>query len=72
MMTSKMKCRLVDNPYVDKNFQIEFESINEIEDLKNSLQSMLKYFTMCKEDGEEIPPLIYKISDKQLTSKKKK
>lgn len=68
-----MKCRLVDNPYVDKNFQIEFESINEIEDLKNSLQSMLKYFTMCKEDGEEIPPLIYKISDKQLpTSKKKK
>jgi hypothetical protein len=71
-MTSKMKCRLVDNPYVDKNFQIEFESISEIEDLKNSLQSMLKYFTMCKEDGEEIPPLIYKISDKLITSKKKK
>jgi uncharacterized protein YdeI (YjbR/CyaY-like superfamily) len=67
-----MKCRLVDNPYVDKNFQIEFESISEIEDLKNSLQSMLKYFTMCKEDGEEIPPLIYKISDKLITSKKKK
>jgi hypothetical protein len=72
MMTLQMKCRLVDNPYVDKNFQIEFESINEIEDLKNSLQSMLKYFTLCKADGEEIPPLIYKISDKQLTSKKKK
>jgi hypothetical protein len=71
-MTSKMKCRLVDNPYVDKNFQIEFESISEIEDLKNSLQSMLKYFTMCKEDGEEIPPLIYKISDKSITTKKKK
>lgn len=68
-----MKCRLVENPYVDKNFQIEFESINEIEELRNSLNSMLKYFTLCKEDGEEIPPLIYKISDKQLpTSKKKK
>jgi hypothetical protein len=68
-----MKCRLVENPYVDKNFQIEFESINEIEELRNSLNSMLKYFILCKEDGEEIPPLIYKISDKQLpTSKKKK
>lgn len=71
-MTPKMKCRLVDNPYVDKNFQIEFESITEIEDLRNSLNSMIKYFTLCKEDGEELPELTYKISDKQSTSKKKK
>jgi hypothetical protein len=66
-----MKCRLVDNPYADKNFQIEFESIEEIEELKNSLQSMLKYFVMCKEDGEDTPPLIYKITEKPLKSKRK-
>jgi len=67
-----MKCRLVDNPYADKNFQIEFESIEEIEELKNSLVSMIKYFNMCKSDGEELPPLIYKISDKTKPSKTKK
>jgi hypothetical protein len=33
---------------------------------------MIKYFTLCKEDGEELPELIYKISDKQSTSKSKK
>jgi hypothetical protein len=41
-----MKCRLIDNPYVDKNFEIEFESINEIEELRNSLTSIIKYFTI--------------------------
>jgi uncharacterized protein YdeI (YjbR/CyaY-like superfamily) len=67
-----MKCRLIDNPYVDKNFQIEFESIKEIEELKNSLHAMMKYYIMCKEDGEEIAPLIYKITEKPLSSPKKK
>lgn len=66
-----MKCRLVDNPYVDKNFQIEFESIDEITEFRNSLNSMIKYFTLCKEDGEELPELIYRISDKKSTSKNK-
>ena len=59
-----MKCRLEKNPYVDKNFQIEFESITEIEELRNSLTSMIKYFSMCKDDGEEIPELIYRIKEK--------
>jgi hypothetical protein len=66
-----MKCRLIDNPYVDKNFEIEFESINEIEELRNSLTSMIKYFTICKEDGEELPPLIYKIKDKKTPKTRK-
>ncbi len=66
-----MKCRLIDNPYVDKNFEIEFESINEIEELRNSLTSMIKYFTICKEDGEELPPLIYKIKDKKIPKTRK-
>lgn len=66
-----MKCRLVKNPYVDKNFQIEFESISEIEDLKNNLASMIKYYTMCKKDGEELPELIYKISKSPNTKSKK-
>ena len=50
-----MKCRLIDNPHVDKNFQIEFDNIKEIEEFRNSLNSMIKYFNMCKEDGEELP-----------------
>lgn len=70
-MTRKMKCRLIDNPYVDKNFEIEFESINEIEELRNSLTSMIKYFTICKEDGEELPLLIYKIKDKKIPKTRK-
>jgi hypothetical protein len=56
---------------VDKNFEIEFESINEIEELRNSLTSMIKYFTICKEDGEELPPLIYKIKDKKIPKTRK-
>ena len=67
-----MKCRLVDNPYVDKNFQIEFDSIDEITEFRNSLNSMIKYFTLCKEDGEELPELVYRISDKKSTPKNKK
>ena len=67
-----MKCRLVDNPYCDKNFQIEFTSIKELEELKDSLNHMIKYVKMCQEDGEELPPLIYKITEiKDKNSKKK-
>jgi len=58
-----MKCRLEDNPYFDKNFQIEFESIKDIEELRDSLTHMIKYIKMCQEDGGEIPPLIYRISE---------
>ena len=58
-----MKCRLGDNPYCDKNFQIEFSTVKEIEQLRDSLTSMIKYINMCIEDGEEIPPLIYKIAE---------
>ena len=67
-----MKCRLVDNPYCDKNFQIEFGSVKEIEDLKDSLTHMIKYIKMCQDDGEELPPLIYKITEINNNSKNKK
>ncbi len=67
-----MKCRLVDNSYVDKNFQIEFDSIEEIEELRNSLTSMIKYYKICKDDGEEITSLVYRIQDKKENFKKKK
>ena len=66
-----MKCRLVDKPYCDENFQIEFTSIKDLEDLKDSLNHMLKYVKMCQSDGEEIPPLIYKITKIINNSKKK-
>jgi hypothetical protein len=66
-----MKCRLVDNPYCDKNFQIEFNSVKELEDLRDSLTHMLKYVKMCQEDGEELPPLIYKITEINNNPKKK-
>ena len=65
-----MKCRLIDNPHVDKNFQIEFDNIKEIEEFRNSLNSMIKYFNMCKEDGEELPELIYKITNVKTLKKK--
>lgn len=65
-----MKCRLLDNQYADKNFQIEFDSISELEDLKSSLSSMIKYFNMCKADGEKLPPLLYKISEKTISNNK--
>lgn len=67
-----MKCRLNDNPYCDINFQIEFKSIEEIEHLKDSLNSMIKYVKICIEDGDELPPLIYKISEEKKTNKSKK
>lgn len=65
-----MKCRLIDNPHVDKNFQIEFANIEEIEEFRNSLNSMIKYFNICKEDGEELPELIYKITNVKTLKKK--
>lgn len=66
-----MKCRLADNPYCDKNFQIEFTSIKDIEQLRDSLTSMIKYINMCIEDGDEIPPLIYKINEEKPSKTKK-
>lgn len=66
-----MKCRLVDKPYCDENFQIEFSSVKELEDLKESLKHMLNYVKICEQDGEEIPPLIYKITKLSNKSKKK-
>ena len=65
-----MKCRLIDNPHVDKNFQIEFANIEEIEEFRNSLNSMIKYFNICKEDSEELPELIYKITNVKTLKKK--
>ena len=62
-----MKCRLMDNSYADKNFQIEFESIEEIENLRDSLSSMLKYYKICESDGEKIPELIYKIKENKVS-----
>lgn len=56
-----MKCTLEDNPYSDKNFQIEFDNIKEIEELKDSLTHMLKYMKICKDEGDDLPPLVYKI-----------
>jgi len=64
-----MKCRLVDNPYCDKNFQIEFDTTDEIEDLRDSLYHMIKYIKMCQEDGEALPPLIYRIDEINNTNK---
>jgi hypothetical protein len=60
-----MKCRLQDNPYCDSSFQIEFKSVDEIKDLRDSLSSMIKYINLCIEDKEEIPPLVYKISEEK-------
>lgn len=65
-----MKCRLVDKPYCDENFQIEFTSVKELEELKNSLQHMLNYIKICEQDGEEIPELIYRI--KKVNKRKTK
>jgi hypothetical protein len=57
----------MDNSYADKNFQIEFESIEEIENLRDSLSSMLKYYKICESDGEKIPELIYKIKENKVS-----
>ena len=66
-----MKCRLLNNAHCDKNFQIEFDNLKELEELKESLNHMIKYVKMCQEDGEELPPLIYKITQVKKPSKKK-
>lgn len=58
-----MRCRLELNSYCDENFQIEFKNISELKDFHKSLGAMIRYYELCKEDGEEIPPLIYKIKN---------
>jgi hypothetical protein len=58
-----MKCRLEDEAYCDKNFQIEFDNIKQVEELRDSLTHMIKYIKMCQSDGDEIPPLIYRITE---------
>lgn len=68
--TERMKCRLELNSYCDENFQIEFKNITELKDLHKSLGSMIMYYELCKEDGEEIPDLVYKIKD-NLKNKKR-
>lgn len=60
-----MKCKLQENKYTDSNFEIRFTDIDELENLRNSLTSMIKYFRMCQEDGEELPELVYRIKDKK-------
>lgn len=56
-----MKCKLESYDKYDNNFQVEFDTITEIIDLRDSLTHMIKYMRECQEDGEELPPLIYKI-----------
>ena len=58
-----MKCRLEDEAYCDKNFQIEFDTVKQIEELRDSLTHMIKYVKLCQGDGEEIPPLVYRITE---------
>jgi hypothetical protein len=67
-----MKCLLEGNPYSDRNFQIEFDSVRELEELRDSLTHMLKYYIMCEADGESVPPLIYKIQEKKSKSNNSK
>jgi hypothetical protein len=58
-----MKCRLEDEAYCDKNFQIEFDTVKQIEELRDSLTHMIKYVKMCQVDNVELPPLIYRITE---------
>ena len=58
-----MKCRLETNDYCDEDFQIEFNSLTEIKDLRDSLSAMVTYIEMCEEDGDTIPDLIYRIKN---------
>ena len=58
-----MKCRLEDEAYCDKNFQIEFDTVKQIEELRDSLTHMIKYVKICQVEGDEIPPLIYRITE---------
>lgn len=67
-----MRCRLEDNPYSDQYFQIEFATIEELENLRDSLTAMLNYMKLCKADGEELPELTYKMLKPQKQSKSNK
>jgi hypothetical protein len=64
-----MKCRLQNKSRCDEDFQIEFESLSELKDLKNSLNAMIKYIVLCKKDGEELPELVYRIKNNLKTKK---
>jgi hypothetical protein len=58
-----MKCRLKNNIHCDEDFQIEFDTLDELKSLSESLSSMIKYIELCKTDNEEIPELIYRIDN---------
>lgn len=59
-----MKCRLKNNMHCDEDFQIEFDTVNELKSLCESLSSMIKYVELCETDeDEEIPELIYRIEN---------
>lgn len=65
-----MKCRLEDEAYCDKNFQIEFDTVKQIEELRDSLTHMIKYVKMCQVDNVELPPLIYRITELESSKTK--
>jgi hypothetical protein len=65
-----MKCRLEDESYCDKNFQIEFDTVKQIEELRDSLTHMIRYIKLCQSDGDEIPPLIYRITEVEQSKTK--
>jgi hypothetical protein len=65
-----MKCRLEDESYCDKNFQIEFDTVKQIEELRDSLTHMIRYIKLCQSDGDEIPPLIYRITELESSKTK--
>ena len=57
-----MECKL--SGKTSKDFEIEFETIEELEELRNSLTAMLRYAKVCESDGEK-PVLLYKIKSKK-------
>ena len=57
-----MECKLCGK--TSKDFEIEFETIEELEELRNSLTAMLRYAKVCESDGEK-PVLLYKIKSKK-------
>ena len=58
-----MVCTLTKSKESDKNFQIEFKNLSELESLCDSLESMLVYYEQCKKDGETLPELVYRINN---------
>lgn len=64
-----MKCRLKNNQHCDEDFQIEFNTLDELKSLSESLSSMIKYIELCKEDKEEMPELIYRIDNHKTKTK---